>query len=115
MRVRCSMDYPLAGLAMRGRWKDGTAQEIAELRMALTALNPQPMMVPGTEVFSGRELNPDAVAEMSRLAGRTGKPMRTTVSDPAYRRAMIATMVEKAAARLAPGLGPALLQQARWA
>ena len=115
VRVRGSIDYPLAGLAMMVRWKDETAREIADLRMALTALNPQPMMVPGTEAFSGRKLNPDAVAELTRLAGRTGKPMRTTVSDPAYRRAMIATMVEKAAARLAPGLGPALLQQARWA
>ena len=115
VRVRGSIDYPLAGLAMMVRWKDQTAREIADLRLALTALNPQPMMVPGTEAFSGRELNPDAVAELTRLAGRAGKPMRTSVSDPAYRRAMIAAMVEKAAARLAPGLGPALLQQARWA
>jgi hypothetical protein len=41
--------------------------------------------------------------------------MRTTVADPAYRRAMIGALVEKAAARLAPHLQAVLAQRARWA
>jgi 4-hydroxybenzoyl-CoA reductase subunit beta len=114
LRVRDSIDYPLVGAALSVRWGGG-GRLMEQASLALTAVYPQPVLVPGTEALAGRELNLEAVEELKRLANRTAKPMRTTVADPAYRRAMIGALIEKAAARLAPHLAAALAERARWA
>ena len=115
VRIRDSIDYPLVGLAMLVRWKDGKPDMIGEIGLALTAVNPRPEIVPGTEAFAGKTFDAQTVEALAKLAYRTGKPMRTTVADHNYRRAMITSLVEKAALRIAPGLREALLRKARWA
>jgi 4-hydroxybenzoyl-CoA reductase subunit beta len=104
LRVRDSIDYPLLGVGLMARWAEGNGRSLAGLRLALTAVNPRPERVPGVDALLGRPLDAEAVGTLKRLANRTGKPMRTAVADPAYRRAMIGALVEKAALRLAPEL-----------
>jgi len=112
LRVRDSIDFPLVGAALAVQ--PGAAKgRIEHFSLALTAVYPQPVLVPGTETLAGRELDLAAVEDLKRLANRTAKPMRTTVADPAYRRAMIGALIEKAAARLAPHLAPMLAERAR--
>ncbi|MBI3992453.1 MAG: FAD binding domain-containing protein [Candidatus Lambdaproteobacteria bacterium] len=115
LRVRDSIDYPLVGLALRVDWADEAARRIGAIAMALTAVNPRPERVGGLEPLTGATLDMAAVAHLQKQAHRTGKPMRTTVADPAYRRAMIGTLVEKACTRLARELDGPLMEQARWA
>lgn len=114
VRVRDSIDYPLVGLALAVDWADERAATIGEVRMALTAVNPRPETVGGLEAFAGKTLDLEAVEALARLAHRTGKPMRTGVSDPAYRRAMIGALVERAASRLAPQLAEGIQAKAAW-
>ena len=117
IRVRDSIDYPLAGVALLLRWENSEGKgvrRIAELRLALTALNPAPVLVTGLEDLAGRELSLETVEELARRAGRAAKPLRTAVADPAYRRAMVGALIEKAAARLAPELAGPLREKAGW-
>jgi len=113
LRVRDSIDYPLVGVAMMIQW--GAGRSIAGLKVALTAVNPRPEIVAGTDAFEGQSLTIRTVEELKKLANRTGKPMRTTVADPAYRRAMVGSLIEKAVSRLAPEIGERLRAQAQWA
>jgi 4-hydroxybenzoyl-CoA reductase subunit beta len=115
LRVRDSIDYPLVGVALGVRWKDRQARLVGEIRMALTAVNPRPELVKGTEELPGQTFDLDIAEALGRLAHRTGKPMRTTTADPAYRRSMITALVQKAAVRLAPELREAMERKARWA
>jgi 4-hydroxybenzoyl-CoA reductase subunit beta len=121
LRVRDSIDFPLAGVALRVRWADagsrgvaGGSRRVAGLRLALTATNPAPVEVSGLEELAGGELTLELVEALTLAAGRTAKPLRTTVADAAYRRAMVSALIEKAAARLAPELAAPLAERARW-
>ncbi|MFI5400536.1 MAG: FAD binding domain-containing protein, partial [SAR324 cluster bacterium] len=111
LRVRDSIDYPLVGVALMIQW--GPSRRVDGLRLALTAVNPRPEIVPGTDKFLGQGLTPGVVEELKRLANRTAKPMRTAVADAAYRRAMVGALIEKAVSRLAPEIGERLRAQTR--
>ena len=113
LRVRDSIDYTLVGAALMIQW--GPSRQVDGLALALTAVNPRPEIVSGTEKLTGQSLTPALVEQLKKLANRTGKPMRTTVADPAYRRAMIGSLVEKAVSRLAPEIAERLRAQAQWA
>ena len=106
LRVRESIDYPLLGIGLMVRREGNGAgpRPLTGIRMALTAVNPRPERIDGLEELVGRELSAQVVDQLRRKANRRGKPMRTAVADPAYRRAMIGALVERAALRLAPEL-----------
>jgi CO/xanthine dehydrogenase FAD-binding subunit len=87
--------------------------EITALRLALTALNPAPLLVPHLDDLTGRHFSLEVVDELTRRAGRIAKPLRTAVADPAYRKAMVGALIEKAAARLAPELAGPLTGRAQ--
>ena len=115
LRVRGSIDYPLVGVALMAKWARQGSRELAGLRLALTAVNPAPMEVPGLEELAGGEFDAGLVERLIRRAGRVAKPLRTAVADPAYRRAMVGALIEKAAARLAPELAGVFAENSRWA
>jgi 4-hydroxybenzoyl-CoA reductase subunit beta len=110
LRVRDSIDYPLVGVALMIQW--GPSRRLDGLRLALTAVNPRPEMVAGTDKLLGQSLTPSVVEELKKLANRTAKPMRTAVADPAYRRAMVGALIEKAVSRLDPEIAERLRAQA---
>jgi 4-hydroxybenzoyl-CoA reductase subunit beta len=94
LRIRQSIDYPLAGVAavMRKR-ADGVC---LEARVALTATNPAPRLVSAAASLAGRSYQPELVEEVAHEAIRTGKPLKTSASTPEYRRHMIRVFVRRA-------------------
>ena len=97
-RVRGSIDFPLAGCAVRLTEDDG---KIADLRIALTAVNPYPQTVNGLADFIGKALDDDALDAISELVRKQAKPMRTTTVRPWYRRRVVGALARKLTVRLA--------------
>ena len=93
LRVRGSIDYPLAGVAVVMKRSNA---HIADARVAITAVNPAPMIVKGaSEALAGQTMN-DALAEtVGDLAARTAKPLTTSALTPEYRREMIRVFTKR--------------------
>ncbi len=99
LRVRGSIDYPLAGVAvvMKRASNGNGVGHISDARIGITAVNPAPLLVKGaTELLAGKELN-DALAEaVGDLAAKTAKPLTTSALTPEYRREMIRVFTRRA-------------------
>ena len=94
LRVRGSIDYPLAGVAVVMKRSDG---HVADARVGITAVNPAPLLVKGaTELLSGKAVD-EALAEAAGdLAARISKPLTTSALTPEYRREMIRVFTKRA-------------------
>lgn len=94
-RVRDSIDYPLAGIAVVLKLRsDGVCEQGS---MALTALNPKPLVVPGSrEALAGAKLSDDLLEKLAHLAGTAMKPLTTSSSTPDYRRDIAKVFVKRA-------------------
>lgn len=99
-RVRGSIDFPLAGAAVALRMTGGA---LAEFRVALTAVNPCPLRVAGTEAFIGRPLDDGALERVKEMVQAQARPMKTTTLAPWYRRRVVGALAKRLAARLAQG------------
>ncbi len=88
LRIRNSIDYPLAGVAVT---MDVDAQGICrDARVAVGAVNPAPLLVrQAAEWLVGRKYSPELVERVAHVAIQTGKPLTTSASTPMYRREMI--------------------------
>jgi 4-hydroxybenzoyl-CoA reductase subunit beta len=95
LRVRDSIDYPLAGAAVTMNVDaQGTCRDA---RIALTAVNPAPVLLPQVaEMIAGKKWSDDLAAEVAHIAIRTGKPLTTSASTPVYRREMVKLFTERA-------------------
>jgi hypothetical protein len=93
LRIRQSIDYPLAGVAAVMR-KDAEGYCL-EARLALTAVNPAPRLV-NADLLRGKRYDPALVEQVAHEAIRTGKPLRTSASTPEYRRHMLRVFVRRA-------------------
>lgn len=94
LRVRGSIDYPLAGVAVVMKRSNG---HIAEARVGITAVNPAPMLVEGVpEMLAGRVLDAALAEAVGDLAARTAKPLTTSALTPEYRREMIRVFTKRA-------------------
>ena len=94
LRVRGSIDYPLAGVAIVMKRSNG---HVADARIAMTAVNPAPVLVyKAGELLCGRIVD-EALAEAAGdLAARTAKPLTTSALTPEYRREMIRVFTKRA-------------------
>jgi 4-hydroxybenzoyl-CoA reductase subunit beta len=94
LRVRGSIDYPLAGVAVVMKRSNG---HVADARIAMTAVNPAPVLVhKAEELLIGRVVD-EALAEAAGdLAARTAKPLTTSALTPEYRREMIRVFTKRA-------------------
>ncbi|MGE0748772.1 MAG: 4-hydroxybenzoyl-CoA reductase subunit beta [Rhodospirillales bacterium] len=99
-RIRGSIDFPLAGAAVRLAMDGGN---VADLRVALTAVNPFPQLVAGTESFRGRPLDDAALDALRETVRSQARPMKTTTVAPWYRRRVVGALARRLAARLANG------------
>jgi 4-hydroxybenzoyl-CoA reductase subunit beta len=94
LRIRGSIDYPLAGVAVAGKRSQG---HIADLRIALTAVNPAPVLVKGiASQLNGGVIDESKAESIADLAARTAKPLTTSVLTPEYRREMIRVFTKRA-------------------
>jgi len=94
LRVRGSIDYPLAGVAVVMRRSNG---HVADARVALTAVNPAPLLVKGaTEMLAGKAVSEALAEAVGELAAKTAKPLTTSALTPEYRREMIRVFAKRA-------------------
>jgi len=94
LRVRGSIDYPLAGVAVVLKRSNG---HIADARIGITAVNPAPLLVKGaSELLAGKAVD-EALAEAAGdLAAKISKPLTTSALTPEYRREMIRVFTKRA-------------------
>ncbi len=94
VRVRDSIDFPLAGIAMNIT-RDG--ENLSALSVALTGLNSCPKLLTGTAGMIGKPLNEEALVA---LLGKQIQPMSSTFTPPGYRRKVAANLTRALARRL---------------
>lgn len=94
LRIRGSIDYPLAGVAVALK-KNGGPVEAA--RLAITAVNPAPLLVPAAEhALVGKQIDEHTATVVGELAAKTAKPLTTSALTPEYRREMVRVFARRA-------------------
>jgi 4-hydroxybenzoyl-CoA reductase subunit beta len=94
LRIRGSIDYPLAGVAVAMKRSNG---HVSDAHVAITAVNPAPMLVRGaTELLAGKILDEALAESVGDMAARTAKPLTTSALTPEYRREMIRVFTKRA-------------------
>jgi 4-hydroxybenzoyl-CoA reductase subunit beta len=95
LRLRGSIDYPLAGVA--AALKKNAQGLIEDARVAITAVNPAPQLVPeARHALVGKPLNEHVATVIGELAARVAKPLTTSGLTPEYRREMIRVYAKRA-------------------
>ena len=94
LRVRGSIDYPLAGVAVALKRTNG---RVSDARIGITAVNPRPLLVTGAaDLLAGKAID-EALAEAAGdLGARISKPLTTSALTPEYRREMIRVLTKRA-------------------
>ena len=94
LRVRGSIDYPLAGVAVVMKRSNG---HVADARIAVTAVNPAPILVHRAgEMLIGTVVDETLAEAAGDVAARTAKPLTTSALTPEYRREMIRVFTKRA-------------------
>ena len=94
LRVRGSIDYPLAGVAVTLKKPNGV---IEDARVAITAVNPAPLLIPDAQrALVGKAADDHVATIIAELAARTAKPLTTSALTPEYRREMIRVFAKRA-------------------
>lgn len=93
LRIRGSIDYPLAGVAVVMKRSNG---HVADARLAMTAVNPAPLLVKGaSEMLEGKTVDEALAEAVGDLAAKTAKPLTTSALTPEYRREMIRVFTKR--------------------
>jgi 4-hydroxybenzoyl-CoA reductase subunit beta len=94
LRVRGSIDYPLAGVAVALKMKAG---RVEDARVAITALNPAPFLVKDADAqLIGMAPDEELAERIGEMAARTAKPLTTSALTPEYRREMVRVFTKRA-------------------
>jgi 4-hydroxybenzoyl-CoA reductase subunit beta len=94
LRVRGSIDYPLAGVAVTLKRK---GDAIADVRVAITGVNPAPLVVSGArEALAGKLVCEETAEFAGELAAKTARPLTTSALTPEYRNEMIRVLTKRA-------------------
>jgi 4-hydroxybenzoyl-CoA reductase subunit beta len=94
LRVRGSIDYPLAGVAVAMKRANG---HVADARVGITAVNPAPLLVKGAgDLLIGKIVDATIAAAVGDLAAKISKPLTTSALTPEYRREMIRVFTKRA-------------------
>jgi len=95
LRVRDSIDYPLAGVAVAMEVNESGL--CTEARIALTAVNPAPVLVKQAgEWLVGQKLGVELIERVAHAAIQTSKPLTTSALTPVYRREMVKLFTRRA-------------------
>ena len=94
LRVRGSIDYPLAGVAVALKMNSG---RVEDARVAITAVNPAPHLIKDADAqLIGMTPSEDIAERIGEMAARTAKPLTTSVLTPEYRREMVKVYAKRA-------------------
>jgi 4-hydroxybenzoyl-CoA reductase subunit beta len=97
IRIRRSIEYPVAGVAVALR-RDGDA--LADLRVAFTGTNPRPVRLAGTAALCGGPLDERVVAGLEALVRDQIMAMKTTFTPGHYRRRVAGVLARRLMQRL---------------
>jgi 4-hydroxybenzoyl-CoA reductase subunit beta len=100
IRIRRSIEYPVAGVAVALR-RDGN--KLADLRVAFTGTNPRPVRLAGTDALCGRELDERVFNELDALVRDQIMAMKTTFTPGHYRRRVAGVLARRLVQRLFEG------------
>tara|TARA_R110002167_G_scaffold238000_1_gene443117 strand:- start:188 stop:1162 length:975 start_codon:yes stop_codon:yes gene_type:complete len=97
-RVRGSIDFPLAGVAVALKRDGGGA---ADLRIALTGVSPYPFLVGRLDELAEHGLDETALDALRDRVQSQAKAMKTTTMAPHYRRRVAGALARRLTATLA--------------
>jgi 4-hydroxybenzoyl-CoA reductase subunit beta len=100
IRIRRSIEYPVAGVAVALR-REG--DRLTELRVAFTGTNPRPVRLAGTEHLCGGPLDDRVLAGLDALVRDQIMAMKTTFTPGHYRRRVAGVLARRLARRLFEG------------
>jgi 4-hydroxybenzoyl-CoA reductase subunit beta len=100
MRIRRSIEYPVAGVAAALR-RDGAT--LADLRVAITGTNPRPVLLAGTRELCGGPLDARVFAGLDALVRDQIMSMKTTFTPGSYRRRVAGVLAARLVRRLFAG------------
>ncbi len=94
LRVRGSIDYPLAGVAVALKMR---SDRVEDARVAITAVNPAPFLVKDADAhLIGVVPSEETAEQIGELAASTAKPLTTSALTPEYRREMVRVFAKRA-------------------
>ncbi len=95
LRMRGTIDYPLAGVAVALRCDDGG--EVTDARVSVTGVNPAPHLVPNVaQTLLGTPVAEAGAIAAGELAAKVAKPLTTSLLTPEYRREMVRVFTKRA-------------------
>jgi 4-hydroxybenzoyl-CoA reductase subunit beta len=100
MRIRRSIEYPVAGVAVALR-REG--DDLADLRVAVTGTNPRPVLLEGTAALCGGPLGDRVLQGLEALVREQVMSMKTTFTPGHYRRRIAGVLARRLLVRLFDG------------
>jgi 4-hydroxybenzoyl-CoA reductase subunit beta len=97
IRIRRSIEYPVAGVAVALR-RDGDI--LTQLRVAFTGTNPRPVLLSGTEELCGGRLDDRVFRGLDELVRDQIMAMKTTFTPGHYRRRVAGVLARRLLRRL---------------
>jgi 4-hydroxybenzoyl-CoA reductase subunit beta len=97
IRIRRSIEYPVAGVAVALR-RDG--KKLADLRVAFTGTNPRPVLLEGTTELCGGPLDEKVLKNLDDLVRDQVMAMKTTFTPGHYRRRVAGVLARRLVVRL---------------
>jgi 4-hydroxybenzoyl-CoA reductase subunit beta len=97
IRIRRSIEYPVAGVAVALIRK---ADTLADLRIAFTGTNPRPVLLAGTAELCGGPLDQRVIKGLDALVRDQIMPMKTTFTPGHYRRRVAGVLARRLTMRL---------------
>ena len=100
IRIRRSIEYPVAGVAVALK-RDGDT--LTDLRVAFTGTNPRPVLLAGTADLCGGGLDERVIKGLDALVRDQIMPMKTTFTPGHYRRRVAGVLARRLVTRLFEG------------
>jgi 4-hydroxybenzoyl-CoA reductase subunit beta len=97
IRIRRSIEYPVAGVAVALRKDNG---RLADLHIAFTGTNPRPVLLAGTRELCGGGLDERVISGLDALVRDQIMPMKTTFTPGHYRRRVAGVLARRLLTRL---------------
>jgi 4-hydroxybenzoyl-CoA reductase subunit beta len=97
IRIRRSIEYPVAGVAVALRRE---ADRLSDLWVAITGTNPRPVLLAGTEKLCGGGLDDEVFAGLDELVRDQIMSMKTTFTPGHYRRRVAGVLARRLVQRL---------------
>ncbi len=100
IRIRRSIEYPVAGVAVALKREGDT---LADLRVGFTGTNPRPVLLAGTQDLCGGPLDKRVIEGLDALVRDQIMPMKTTFTPGHYRRRVAGVLARRLLTRLFEG------------